>query len=181
MKYAQYDKQGNIIGYSTDKRDNMVEIPQELQSDTLHKEYVIVNEEFVLKSEAPDVIENTIVVRGTQPTDVEAHKRYCIRDVNAGYERNMVLTSNKDYIYKAKEDEANAYLNDSAPVIDDYPFIKYESEVRGITPTETANLFKAKAKVAKEQLAIVESRRQSKIIAINAATTIDEVEAAYRG
>lgn len=181
MKYAQYDKNGNIIAYSTDKRDNMVEVPEGLYSDTLHEEYVIVNEEFVLKSEAPEMIENTVVVHGTQPTDVEAHKKYCIRDINAAYEKSRILTSNKDYIYKAKEDEANAYLADSNPNIDNYPFIKYESEVRSITPTETANLYLAKAKVAKEQLAIIESNRQRKIIAINSATTIDEVDAAYRG
>lgn len=180
MKYAEYDKNGNIIAYCTDQKDNMVLIPEDIYSKTMHNDYVIVNGEFVLKTKAPTEINNEVVSH-VREQDLESYKKYCIRDLNTRYERNMVLTTGKEYIYKAKEDEANAYLNDANPNIDDYPFIKNEAKVRDITPTETANLFKAKAKVAKEQLAIIEANRQRKIIAINAATTIDEIETAYRG
>ncbi len=180
MKYAEYDKNGNIIAYCTDQKDNMVLIPEDLQGNTPHKDYLIVNGEFVLKSEAPDNIDNDVIEHGTRFTDVNAYKKYLIKDINVLSERSTIVTPGKEYIYKAKEDEANAYLSATDPDIDDYPFIKNEANVRGITPIETAQLFKAKAQVAKEQLAIIEANRQRKIIAINTATTIDEVEQAYR-
>ncbi len=181
MMYAQYDKKGNIIAYSNAELDNMVLIPEDIYSDTMHEQYVIVNKEFVLKENAPENIDNEVKVRGSKPKSVDAHKRYLINDVNNLFQNTYALTPDREYIYKAKEEEAIAFLKDVDPWLDDYPFIKYESEVRNTTPQEVALLYLHKAKESKQKLAVIEAKRQAKIIAINAATTIEEVESAYKG
>ena len=178
MIYAEYNTQGNITGYCNVQKDNMVLIPTDIYSDTMHNDYVVVNGEFVLKTDAPNDINNDVVTYEPVQQDLAKVKRSAVNELNGMSVKTYMLTPGMEYIYNSKEQEALAYLTDADPILDDYPFIKLESEVRGITALETASLFKAKAKVAREQLAIIESNRQRRLIAINSATTVEEAKSA---
>ena len=174
MTYAQYNKQGDIISYCNRELIDSIEIPQNIYSDNMHEQYCVVNREFVLKDDAPQTINNSVA-----DDDVEVDLQRLKNDLRTRTSRGV----NIEYIHRLKEKEAIEFLDsvnvDVHPITDDYPFIQNESEIRGITPIECANLFKQKADEERNRLVAIEMKRQQSKIDINNATTVEEAETAY--
>ena len=86
--------------------------------------------------------------------------------------------SGQEMIYTMKRDEAVAYLNDSDPILSDYPLISAEIGITATTAYEVAQIFINMSAMFTQALAALENIRLIAVSTINSATEKTGVDTA---
>ena len=94
--------------------------------------------------------------------------------------RSLYVTSisGQEMIYTMKRDEAVAYLNDSNPILSNYPWISAEIGVTADTAYEVAQVYINMSAMFTQALAALENIRLGTVYTINSATEKTGVDTA---
>ena len=185
-KYAFYEQEIDSIGVTnlTPADTNYVEIEDDVNANDLYVKDGLIKVRSVRPSEYHSFDIDSESWIDDSLNRLSGIKLKALRVINdeCSKVRSLYITgaNGQEVVYTMKKDEAVDYLNDSNPILSEYPLISAEIGVTATTAYEVAQIFLNMSAILIQTLAALESIRLTAVTTVEDAVEKSDVDIALK-